>query len=257
MHDPSVKNTVSVLRVPITTCSKKEVLEHCREQLLRRNPSACMSIVTPNPEIIMQAQENKSLLEALQQATLQVADGIGVIWAAKLLLRETVHRLTGVELMYELCKIANELETPVFFLGAEEGVAKLCVHNLTSKLPKLKVVGVFSGDSKTNISSMPEQIQEEIRIARVIFVAFGAPKQELWIQNNVQLLPKNSIVMTVGGAFDFYAGRVRRAPKWVRLLGFEWLYRLLQQPWRWRRMLALPRFCFQVLTGKMRNFVKK
>lgn len=197
-------------------------------------------VVTLNPELVMRARRDRGLAQIVRAASLVTADGMGAVWALRLAGQRIPERVTGVDLAFALAEDAAATGQPLFLLGAAPGVAQMTAMALTQRLPGLRVAGVWDG------SPHPRDDAEAVaRIrasgARLALVAYGAPAQELWIARNLPALP-GVVALGVGGAFDMLAGRIPRAPHWMRAAGLEWLYRLARQPWRWRRMLALPRF---------------
>ncbi len=203
-------------------------------------------IVTLNPEIVMSAQHDCEFASILRSADLSVADGTGVVWAAR---RRgyKLARVTGVDLLERTAELAAEHKYQLFLLGAAPGVAAAAARALGERHPGLLPVGTFSGspdrEAQTGILAHLTQSRPDI-----LFVAFGSPAQERWIAGLRKELGSAgvSVAVGVGGAFDTISGRIPRAPSWMRQVGLEWLYRLLRQPWRWRRMLALPRFALAV-----------
>ncbi len=205
-------------------------------------------ICTVNPEFVMHALRDPAFFHVLERADLNVPDGVGLLWAGRILKQPLRERVPGVELMEALAVRAAERGWRVFLLGAAEGVADRAAAVLQRRCPGLAVVGTFAGSPRPE--DAPE-ILERLRRARpdLLFVAYGAPQQDLWIARYQPAL-RIPVAMGVGGAFDFIAGVVPRAPRWMREIGLEWLYRLIRQPWRWRRMLALPRFVLAVLAAR-------
>ena len=202
-------------------------------------------LCTVNPEFVMHARRDPSFALTLQRAELCVPDGIGLLWAARrqgVLLHE---RVTGSDGIYHICEQAAELGWRLFLLGAAPGVAAAAAARLQTRYPALQVAGTYSGSPDD--SEWPA-IYQELQRAQpdILFVAYGHPQQEYWIAHHREQLPVK-VAMGIGGAFDFVAGVARRAPLWMQRLGLEWLYRLLTQPWRWRRMLVLPHFAWLVL----------
>ena len=194
-------------------------------------------ICTMNPEFIMTARRDPLFAAVLRQADLCVPDGGGILWAAR---RQGVHlheRVTGSDGIYRICQRAAACGWRVYFLGAAEGVAEEAGHRLAALYPGLQVSGAYGGsphdDSWPEIAARLKAVQPDI-----LFVAYGHPRQDLWIAQHRQELPVK-VALGIGGAFDFVAGVIPRAPAWARQWGVEWLYRLLQQPWRWRRMAVL------------------
>ncbi|MEI6221977.1 MAG: WecB/TagA/CpsF family glycosyltransferase [bacterium] len=241
--------TISILSVAISEMRKDELLSLVSQRLnvLPTGKARPLVIATVNPEMIMLAQKNEKFKSVLNQADIQTADGVGVVWAAKKLFNQSIERITGSDFLPEICEMAAKHGASVFFLGAGEGVAHLAAQSIQKWLPNLRIAGMFGGSRDDDFSKLPEHVKKQLSQADVIFVAYGAPAQELWIRRNLSHLMGCKVVMGVGGAFDFVAGTVKRAPKWVRVLGLEWFFRLLLQPWRWRRMLVLPRFVLRVL----------
>jgi N-acetylglucosaminyldiphosphoundecaprenol N-acetyl-beta-D-mannosaminyltransferase len=205
----------------------------------------CRQVVTINPEFTMAARRDRHFRRVLREADLAVADGIGIVWAARLLGDRLPERVGGIDLVERLAERAAHDGKRLFLLGAGPGVAEAAAAALRSRYPTLIVTGALAGSPRPGEEA---GISAAIRAARpdILLVAFGAPTQDLWIARNQAALGV-PVAMGVGGAFDFLAGRIPRAPVWMRRLGIEWFYRLLRQPWRWRRMTALPRFSAMVL----------
>ncbi|MEW6172785.1 MAG: WecB/TagA/CpsF family glycosyltransferase [Bacillota bacterium] len=206
-------------------------------------------VVTLNPEYLFRARKEKDLLEIVRQAALVTADGIGIVWAARVNGTGIPGRVTGIDLMLAICHRAAQAGWRVFFLGGRPGVAEDAAARLKSEIPGLQVAGTFHGYFST--AEEPEVIGR-IRVTQpeVLFVGIGAPKQERWIHKNLRVLGV-PLAMGVGGSFDVLSGRVKRAPVWMRRLGLEWLARLIREPRRWRRMLVLPRFALLVLRTRL------
>jgi len=196
---------------------------------------------------------------------LAIADGIGLILAAKLLNKQKKQklqywRLSGADLMMELCYLAAAKKWRIFLLGGEENVAKKASFNI-KKLVKQKInknleIDYYSGSNNINKQTEKQLKQTIEKINKyepqLLFVAFGAPLQEKWIADNLKKL-KVKMAMGVGGSFNYLSGKMKRASLLWRKIGLEWLWRLLKEPWRWRRQLALFKFSFLVL----KDFLKK
>ena len=206
--------------------------------------SITRQVVTLNPEIVMAARATPALRDTIAAADLVLPDGAGVVWAAHLRAR-----VPGVDLLLALAEVAARRDYRVFLLGAAPGVAEAAARELAARFPGLALAGTYAGSPDPALQA---SIAARIRAARadVVFVAFGAPAQELWIASARGSLGA-AVAIGVGGALDFVAGRLPRAPEWMRARGLEWLFRLLCQPWRWRRMLALPRFAAAVIMGRL------
>lgn len=192
--------------------------------------------VTPNPEFILLAKKNAAFRAALNAADLVVADGIGVVKAAKILGRPLRAKVPGIDLAGGLCGALAKSGGRLFLLGAKPGVAQAAGEKLREKYPGLTICGVHDGYFKED-----GPVIEEIRAsaADVVFVCLGAPKQELWM---AQHGPKTGakLMLGLGGSLDVFAGTVERAPEGWQRLGLEWLHRLLREPRRIGRMAKLP-----------------
>ncbi|HPU95094.1 MAG TPA: WecB/TagA/CpsF family glycosyltransferase [Candidatus Gracilibacteria bacterium] len=230
-------------------------------------------IVTPNPEIVLIANKNPEFMEILNSADMSIPDGIGILWASKFkriteeennkwkrlsklfvslgftaiskkyAATEFPERVTGVDLMDKICAMAAERNHSIFLLGAEEGVAEKTAVKLIQKYPKLKIAGVYAGTPNEEDEA---EIVELINSTKpgILFVAYGAPKQEFWITRNMRKLESVRVGMGVGGSFDFISGTIPRAPMKLRKAGLEWLYRLYKQPSRvkriWNAVITFP-----------------
>lgn len=202
-------------------------------------------IVAINPEKIMKAQEDRELKSLLNQATYQIPDGIGVILASKLKKGRIRERVTGIDMMLKLCKEATNNGKRIFLYGAKPGIADEAKAKLEEMFPGILIVGTLNGYEKNE-----EVIERTINDsgAEIVFVALGSPAQENWIIAHKEKL-NPSVYQGVGGSFDVISGRLNRAPAVFQKFGLEWLYRLLKEPWRWKRQLELARFLLRVLRG--------
>ncbi|MCL5439235.1 MAG: WecB/TagA/CpsF family glycosyltransferase [Patescibacteria group bacterium] len=236
-----VKNFL--LGVGVTNASKEEILEYLIKGL--KEPSEKYYIVTPNPEILVYASRHKDFKKILNNARLALPDGIGVIWAGKILGKRFKQKITGVDFMKKVCEKVSEKPITIGLMGGRGGVADRTAECLRKKYPGLKIG--FIGEEWPNV-----KVGHEIDI---LFVAYGFPKQEIWMSENLDKLPVK-VMMGVGGAFDYISGEVPRAPVWVQKIGFEWFYRLVHEPWRLKRQLALLEFIYLVLKEKILSFPK-
>jgi N-acetylglucosaminyldiphosphoundecaprenol N-acetyl-beta-D-mannosaminyltransferase len=213
---------------------------------------ACQQVVTVNTEFVMAAQQNKEFRCAINTAALVIADGIGVVWATHFVDCPTPERITGTDMLVALARRCAEKGYRLYLLGAAPGVAEQAGVRLQEIAPGLEIAGTYAGSPDP---AEEDAIIERVRVANadVLCVAYGAPAQDLWIYRNLSRLPV-AVAMGVGGAYDFLAGRQRRAPQAMQRMGLEWLYRLYREPWRWKRMLAIPRFMLQVvLRGRKKH----
>jgi N-acetylglucosaminyldiphosphoundecaprenol N-acetyl-beta-D-mannosaminyltransferase len=202
-------------------------------------------VATVNPEFIMLARRDPDFHRLLESAALCLADGWGVTWAARRQGSPLPTRVTGVDLIPMLAERAARRGWRLFLLGAAPGVAESVAALLKAEHPALAIAGCHAG------AAGPEGDEESLRLIAaahpdIVLVAYGAPLQELWIARNLAHL-EAGVGIGVGGAFDYLSGTVTRAPEWMRRAGLEWLYRLVRQPWRARRMAVLPLFALEVL----------
>lgn len=214
------------------------------------NEKKAAYIVTPNPEIVMLCREDEQLSKAVSEASLVLADGIGIIYGAKILGTPMKQKLPGIDFATELfARIAEQGKT-LYLLGSKPGVADTAAKNLKVRFPGLQIIGTGDGYFKDDTP-----VIEKINAAApdLLLVCLGAPKQELWMQKNAPLL-NVGLMAGLGGSLDVFAGVVERAPEKWQKLGLEWLYRLKEDPSRAKRMSNLPKFGFAVignrLTGK-------
>ncbi|MDR1670079.1 MAG: WecB/TagA/CpsF family glycosyltransferase [Oscillospiraceae bacterium] len=208
-------------------------------------------VVTPNPEIVWKCHTDPAAREAVVSADLILADGVGILKAAKKLGRPLRDRVLGIEWFYAMLALCAEKEKSVFFLGGKPGVAGQAAKNAAQTHPALKVCGAHDG-----FFTDEDAVAERIRQAGPDFLAvsLGAPKQELWMARNAPKLP-GVLMAGLGGSLDILAGGVKRAPKIFSKLGLEWLYRALRQPSRIPRLLVIPKFLR--LVGKTAKREKK
>lgn len=214
-------------------------------------------VVTPNSEIVVQANKDAQLLQIIEGAGLVVPDGIGLVIASKIVKEPLQERVTGIDLMEELLAYANREGSRVFLLGGKPGIAETAANRLREKYENLQIVGSHHGYFKglhTGVTDSPEEeaVVQEIQAAKVdmLFVALGAPKQELFINRYKEELGAG-LLMGVGGSLDVLSGNVKRAPEFWQKHGLEWLYRILEDPKaRLKRSMALPVFAFNVLIKK-------
>jgi N-acetylglucosaminyldiphosphoundecaprenol N-acetyl-beta-D-mannosaminyltransferase len=247
--------TVTVLGVRVDCIDFAGLLARIEWWVVQRRAHGpgqpCRQVCTVNPEFIVDAQHDKHFAVLLRRADLRVPDGVGVLWAASLLETPLRERVTGSDGIYRVAERAAQRGWRVFFLGAAPGVAQRTAQRLRQLYPGLIVAGAYDGHPSDAawpaISAWLHSTQPDI-----LFVAYGHPKQDYWIDRHRDDLPA-AVAIGVGGAFDFVAGVAVRAPLWMQRLGLEWLHRLLRQPWRWRRMIKLPLFVLLVLRQRFQQ----
>nr|WP_318280890.1 WecB/TagA/CpsF family glycosyltransferase [Paenibacillus bovis] len=238
---------LNILGVPFDHTTMEDMLHQLRHNLQLKKKTF---IVTANPEIVMYAVEDEHYRNTIAQANHIIADGAGIILASKLVKKPLPERVAGFDLMVELLQLANKEQLRVFFLGSREEVIERTVANVQKSYPNLQIAGYHHGFFKENDETVTEMVKNSN--PDMVFVALGFPKQEYWIQNNYHHFEKG-IFMGVGGSFDIIAGTAKRAPDFWIKLNLEWLYRFMNQPTRWRRMLALPKFVIRVLKTRKRQ----
>jgi N-acetylglucosaminyldiphosphoundecaprenol N-acetyl-beta-D-mannosaminyltransferase len=236
---------MSILGVPIHDVTTEETLALIDQFVRAGMPH---QICTVNPEFIMQAQKDLEFKQILERSALNLPDGIGVVWAAKRLGQPVRERVAGSDLVGRISDRAQQTGWRIFLLGAAEGVAEQAAIILRERYPQTNIVGAYAGSPRPEDEA---EIAARIRSsgANVLLVAYGAPKQDKWIARNLERAGV-AVAMGIGGSLDFIVGTQQRAPQWMRRVGLEWLYRLIREPWRWRRQLALPKFVWAVLRQK-------
>jgi N-acetylglucosaminyldiphosphoundecaprenol N-acetyl-beta-D-mannosaminyltransferase len=236
---------VDILGVKIDNYKMNEATEKVIQYMYTDNKH---EIYTPNPEIVMIANENNELMDILNNADLVVPDGIGIIIAAKILKKNIPERVAGYDLVQNVFRTMKDTDKTVYFLGGGKDVAIEAAKKMRKSHKGLKIVGVHDGyfDDEEE-----KRIIEDINKLSPDFllVGLGVPKQEKWINNNIHKL-NIKVGIGVGGSFDGMSGRVKRAPIAFRKLGLEWFYRLLRQPTRLIRMLKLPLFLIKVISNR-------
>jgi N-acetylglucosaminyldiphosphoundecaprenol N-acetyl-beta-D-mannosaminyltransferase len=250
---------IEILGVPTDVVTQEEVLQKIIG-FLRSDKSH--HIATPNPEMIVEAQRNLAFKEALRKTSLNVPDGVGLVWALRRAqgklkkgnMPSRIVRVTGTDTLLALCSSESRISPPerIFLLGAAPGIAERSAEVLREKNPALKIVGAYAGSPKVEAE---EEIIQRITAASptLLFVAYGAPAQDLWIARNLGKLPSVKVAMGVGGALDFIVGKQKRAPRVFQSIGLEWLWRLLREPRRAKRIWnAVVVFPWMVLRERSR-----
>lgn len=235
----SAVRSIDVLGCRVDDITMDEAVAECDRLIAVRQPAM---VVTPNAEIVMAAQRDPELRRLINGAALSIPDGAGLLLAGRLLGTPLRAHVQGTDLCYRLVERGHR----IFLLGAAEGVAEAARGVLERQYPQARIVGTFAGRSGSEGDAETRTAIAAAGEVDVIFVAYGAPRQERWIARNQRDLGV-PLALGIGGVLDFMSGRVRRAPLWIRRLGFDWAFRLAMEPWRWRRQLALPRFVLLVL----------
>ncbi|MBU2542104.1 WecB/TagA/CpsF family glycosyltransferase [Patescibacteria group bacterium] len=247
-----------ILGVRIDNLTKVEALKKISEFL---NYNKARKIFTPNPEMLVDAQKDVDFKAILNSGDLNLCDGFG-LWLST---GRRAERITGVDFMVELCALAEREGKSIYLLGSDsDEVVKKTSERLQEKFPLLKIAGYNKGLQIIKLSNYQIDYNKDenedaiydiiVKAPDIIFVAFGHGKQEKWIHENLVDLPSVKVAMGVGGSFDFISGKTKRAPVWMRKIGFEWLYRLLREPKRFFRIWkAVVVFIFLNLS---RNYTK-
>jgi len=237
---------VDILGIRVDNVTYEQVLGRVEEFIAE---GGAHQVNTLNPEFIITARRDPEFARILNDSSLNLPDGQGLIWAARLLGTPLQGRVTGVDTLLRLAQMAAEKGLRLYLLGAAEGVAATAARSLQLHFPGLEISGTYAGspavEEENGITSCIARARPHL-----LFVAYGAPHQEKWIARNLSRAGV-PVAMGVGGALDFISGQRKRAPTRVQTLGLEWLHRLAHEPWRWRRMMALPRFVLLVLWQRL------
>ncbi|HEY3265387.1 MAG TPA: WecB/TagA/CpsF family glycosyltransferase [Armatimonadota bacterium] len=222
-----------------------DAMDRCRAFVEEGGPH---TVVTADTSGIVIAQSDPEYMRILNAADLVTPDSIGVVWASRKFRAPVPERVPGVDTMEGLCRVAAQTGWRVFLFGAAPGVADTAATNLTARFPGLTIAGTRNGYFTP---AEEPGIVDGIRAARpdLLFVAFGIPKQEKWIDANLPATGAK-LAMGVGGSFDAFAGVVKRAPLFVRRLHMEWLWRTLSNPKKIGKAMTLPKFAWMVISAK-------
>ena len=235
-------NRLNVLGVNIDTYSMEEAADILVAAMEQDEP---FTVYTPNSEIVLAAYKNPDYMELINRGSMITPDGIGVVYASRILKRPLSERVSGFDLAeLVLQKIAGTGKR-VYLFGGKPGVAEEAAENICRRYPGTEICGTADGYFD---AEKEQEIIKDIQDKKpdLLFVCLGFPKQESWIDAHKEELSAK-VSMGIGGSLDVFAGRAKRAPKWLQNLGLEWLHRLLMQPSRFARMLALPKFGWHVV----------
>lgn len=236
-----MENRLNILGVGVDTCTMEAAVDFLVSSIENEGVT---SVYTPNSEIILHAYKNSDYCEVLNRGSLVTADGIGVVYASKILNRPLPERVSGFDLANKLLERVAPEGKSLYLFGGKPGVAEKAAKKIVSLYPGINIVGISDGyfdaeKEKEIIADINEKNPD------ILFVCLGFPKQECWIDAHSDLNAK--VAMGIGGSLDVFAGEVKRAPLFYQKAGLEWFYRLIKQPSRFIRMLALPKFGFTVL----------
>ncbi len=218
-------------------------------------------IYTPNTEFVMMCQNDEEFMDLMNKSDINVPDGVGLIYASKIKKHPLKEKVAGYDLSVNLLRLANEQGLRLFVIGGKPGVAEAAMKNVHEEYPNIKIMGAQHGyfqGTHLGKNGHEEELKviEEINITKpdILFVGFGAKKQEQWIEYNKDKIDAK-IIIGNGGTLDGLAGHVKRAPDIFIKLGLEWFYRLVKEPKRIKRQILLPMFMLKVLFGN-KNIVK-
>ncbi|MEI7025683.1 WecB/TagA/CpsF family glycosyltransferase [Paenibacillus sp. y28] len=237
---------VSIFGVPVSKWSMKDTVAYLTEVIERRTEPH--QVITVNPIQVMAALDAPALMDMMNRAELIVPDGTGVVWAAGYVSNPVTERVTGIDLIHNLLKTGEARRWKVYLLGASPEIIAEAGRRLEAQYPLIQWVGRRDGYFSEELD---QQVIADIAQAApdILLVGRSADKQEPWIDRYKQRL-QVPVMMGVGGSFDVISGKLKRAPKLFQKLRLEWFYRLIQEPWRYKRMLTLPIFAMKVIREK-------
>lgn len=242
-----MRETVKILGVEIDNITIEEAGQ-ITKKLIENSNKRCELIVAPNVEFIMAAQKDKEFFDILNSAKLATPDSVGVEIAAKLQKKPLKQRIPGQAYFRKVLDVGEKEGWTFYLLGGKGDTVIRAIENIKKIYPKLNVIGAHEGffeeDSEEDVIKEINELQPN-----VLFVGLGAPTQEKWIYKNKDLL-KVDVAAGQGGTFDYEAGNIRRAPKWIQKIGVEWLWRLILQPSRIGRMMVLPIYLLKIIFTK-------
>jgi N-acetylglucosaminyldiphosphoundecaprenol N-acetyl-beta-D-mannosaminyltransferase len=275
------RKKIDILGVPIDSFNREESVRFIDQKISGKSP---IFITTVNVEFLFRALNDEKVFQMLKNSSLNFADGVGVLWAAKFLslnlpkdkfwrsvvgffkllgslLAITLYpryltnpipeRISGSDFIWDLSKFAAKNDLRIFLLGGDPTVPEQAALKLQTDIYNLKVAGTFEGSPKPEDESKILGLMKKDK-PDILFVAYGVPAEELWLERNLAKTGAK-IGIGVGGTFDFLAGRRKRAPKFVRSIGLEWFWRLILEPRRYRRQVALPKLVWRVFKYKLAN----
>ncbi|WP_123054304.1 WecB/TagA/CpsF family glycosyltransferase [Clostridium sp. JN-1] len=206
-----------------------------------------VNIISGNPEVLYNGLRDDIMLQNFtSESSIIIPDGIGTVLAAKLIRQPVKEKIAGIDVMEEIIKLCIRNNESIYLIGAKEEVLKSCICNLKIKYPDINISGSHNGYFDLNNC---ENIIEDIISKKpyALFAAMGSPRQDIFIIKNMNKLPCK-VFMGVGGSFDVFSGKSKRAPKWMINMGLEWLYRVYKEPSRIKRLSSIPKFLFKAIT---------
>lgn len=234
--------SVSMLGYNIYSNTKSELLKQISNM-------DRVNIISGNPEILYNGLNNKFLFDNFtNKNSIIIPDGVGVVLASKLIGNPVKEKVPGIEVMEDIIRKCEDENKGIYLVGTKQEIIEACVQNIQKKYPKLRIAGFHNGFfDLDNCNDIIEDIKKSKPYA--IFVAMGSPRQEKFIVKYMNELPC-TVYMGVGGSFDIFAGVLKRAPRWMIKLGLEWLYRVIKEPFRIKRLGAIPVFIIKAMRNK-------
>jgi len=239
-------NWIRILSCPISAATMQETV-NLIDQAIKNGKHIHHAVV--NAAKLVKMQKDKELYESIVNADIINADGMAVVWASKILGKPLPERVTGIDLMQELVRLAHKRGYKIFFFGAKEEVVKKVVEKYSKEYSPEIIAGYRNGYySEEEEPLIAKQIAESG--ANILFVAISTPKKERFLYKYRNVLKNVNLIMGVGGSFDVIAGKVKRAPKWMQNIGLEWFYRFLQEPKRMWKRAFIDNLKFLILVAK-------
>ncbi len=235
--------STTILGLNIFNKSKKEFIDEVFSK------EGKIHIISGNPEVLTNGLNSELLLSNfISKQSMIIPDGIGVVISSKIVREPVKEKIAGIEVMAEILNVCETTNKSVYLIGSKQEILDICVKNIKKKYPELVICG--SHDGYFDLDSCEEIVQDiDENKPYAIFVAMGSPRQEIFIAKYFDKL-NCSILMGVGGCFDVYANKVKRAPQWMINCGIEWLYRVCKEPVRIKRLFVIPKFMLKVFVNK-------
>lgn len=244
----NLRKTVDIMGIPVDYVTMPEAVERVKEFL---REDKVHTIYTPNAEIMMDAMNDPQLAGILREADMLIADGAGVVLASRILGNNLPEKVPGFDLTKNTFSMNFERKIRYFLFGGKPGIAETAAQNMLRDYPNVEIAGCRNGYfSEKDEKEIVEQVNASN--ADILLVALGAPKQEKWISRYKDQL-NTRVCIGVGGSLDVVAGNVSLAPDFFRKNGLEWLYRLYKEPWRYKRMLKLPKYVLKTFAFKLKK----
>lgn len=242
-----MRETIKILGVEIDNITLEEAGE-ITKNLIENSQKSCEIIVAPNVEFVMRAQKDREFFDILNSAKLATPDSVGIEIGAKFQKKPLKQRIPGQAYFRKVLEVGEKEGWTFYFLGGKGDTVQRTIENVKKIYPKAQIIGSHEGFFEEN--SEEEVISQINRLEpNVLFVAMGAPAQEKWIATHKHEL-KVDVAAGQGGTFDYEAGNIKRAPKWIQKYGIEWLWRLILQPSRIGRMVVLPIYLIKIIFTK-------